>query len=120
MIIRPYNRKRNNYAEFRHTQCVPTGQTSECAGAIGRDKSRPYNTPKLQVSKIIPIFAVDNSLFAMPEIFRFYGFSFFFYSREHEPLHIHVEGKGGMAKFDWDGGVFVLSEMHGIKPNDLK
>ena len=34
----------------------------------------------------------------MPEIFRFYGFSFFFYSREHEPLHIHVEGNGGMAK----------------------
>ena len=76
--------------------------------------------PKLQVSKIIPIFAVDNSLFAMPEIFRFYGFSFFFYSREHEPLHVHVEGKGGMARFDWGGGVFVLSEMHGIKANDLK
>lgn len=30
----------------------------------------------------------------MPEIFRFYGFSFFFYSREHEPLHIHVEKQG--------------------------
>lgn len=29
----------------------------------------------------------------MPEIFRFFGFSFFFYSREHEPLHIHVEGR---------------------------
>ena len=32
----------------------------------------------------------------MPEVFRFYGFSFFFYSREHEPLHIHVEGNEGM------------------------
>ncbi|MCQ2171825.1 MAG: DUF4160 domain-containing protein [Bacteroidales bacterium] len=31
----------------------------------------------------------------MPEIFRFYGFSFFFYSREHEPIHVHVEGNGG-------------------------
>ena len=39
----------------------------------------------------------------MPEIFRFFGFSFFFYSKEHEPLHIHVEGNGGMAKFEWDG-----------------
>jgi hypothetical protein len=36
----------------------------------------------------------------MPEVFRFYGFSFFFYSKEHEPLHIHVEGKDGCAKFD--------------------
>ena len=33
----------------------------------------------------------------MPEVFRFYGFSFFFFSREHEALHIHVEGNGGMA-----------------------
>ena len=36
----------------------------------------------------------------MPEVFRFYGFSFFFYSREHEPIHVHVEGNGGMTKFD--------------------
>ena len=28
----------------------------------------------------------------MPEVFRLVGYSFFFYSREHEPLHIHVEG----------------------------
>ena len=28
----------------------------------------------------------------MPEIFRFYGFSFSFYSREHEPIHVYVEG----------------------------
>lgn len=56
----------------------------------------------------------------MPEIFRFYGFSFFFYSREHEPLHIHVEGKGGMAKFDWNGVAFELSEMHDIKASDLR
>ncbi len=48
-----------------------------CVAAGGRDESRPYNTPKLQVSKIIPIFAVDNLLFVMPEIFRFYGFLFF-------------------------------------------
>jgi hypothetical protein len=23
----------------------------------------------------------------MPEVFRFFGFSFFFYSKEHEPVH---------------------------------
>ena len=56
----------------------------------------------------------------MPEIFRFYGFSFFFYSKEHEPIHIHVEGNGGFAKYDWDGQNFVLKEQHCIKARDLK
>lgn len=56
----------------------------------------------------------------MPEIFRFYGFSFFFYSREHEPLHIHVEGNGGMAKFDLVEDEFVLKTVYNIKSNDLK
>lgn len=56
----------------------------------------------------------------MPEVFRFYGFSFFFYSREHEPLHVYVEGNGGMAKFEWNGTEFTLVEKEGIKANDYK
>ena len=56
----------------------------------------------------------------MPEVFRFFGFSFFFYSKEHEPLHIHVEGNGGMAKFEWNGSEFVLAEKQGIKSNDFR
>ena len=56
----------------------------------------------------------------MPEIFRFFGFSFFFYSREHDPLHVHVEGNGGLAKFEWNGSRFVLSERRGIKSSDFK
>ena len=56
----------------------------------------------------------------MPEIFRFWGFSFYFYSKEHEPLHIHVEGNGGMAKFVWNGTEFELFEMLGIKATDFK
>ena len=56
----------------------------------------------------------------MPEVFRFYGFSFFFYNKEHEPLHIHVEGKGGMAKFEWDGLKFNLIEKENIKAGDFK
>lgn len=56
----------------------------------------------------------------MPEIFRFYGFTFFFYSREHEPLHVHVEGASGKAKYDLVGGKFVLNEVFNIKNNDLK
>jgi len=56
----------------------------------------------------------------MPEVFRLYGYSFFFYSREHEPLHIHVEGNDGMAKFDWNGTEFKVSERHGIKAGDFR
>lgn len=59
-------------------------------------------------------------IIVMPEIFRFFGFSFFFYSKEHEPIHIHVEGNNGMAKFDWDGEQFVLVEKHNIKAGDMK
>ena len=56
----------------------------------------------------------------MPEVFRFFGYSFFFYSREHKPLHIHVEGNGGIAKFEWNETEFILKEYQGIKASDLK
>ena len=56
----------------------------------------------------------------MPEIFRFYGFSFFFYSREHEPIRVHVEGNDGYAVYDLDNGSFVLREKQNIKSNDQK
>ncbi len=56
----------------------------------------------------------------MPEIFRFFGFSFFFYSREHEPIHVHVEGNDGYAVYDFDGESFVLREKQNIKANDQK
>lgn len=36
----------------------------------------------------------------MPEIFRMFGLRFFFWSREHEPIHVHVENGDGDAKFD--------------------
>ncbi len=56
----------------------------------------------------------------MPEIFRAFGFSFLFFSLEHEPVHIHVVGKGGDAKYAWNGTEFVFKEQHGIKSNDLR
>lgn len=36
----------------------------------------------------------------MPEILRMFGMRFFFYSREHEPIHVHVKNADGKAKFD--------------------
>lgn len=56
----------------------------------------------------------------MPEIFRFFGFSFFFYSKEHEPIHVHVEGHDGYAKFEYDGEKFVLRDSRDIKAADMK
>ena len=75
-----------------------------------------------EVLKIIPKFTVPNLNWKTIclRFFRFFGFFFFFYSREHEPPHIHVEGNGGMAKFDWNGSRFVLSERKGIKAIDFK
>lgn len=56
----------------------------------------------------------------MPEIFRFSGYSFFFYSREHEPIHIHVEGNDGYAVYELIGDSFFLREQKGIKASDRK
>ena len=36
----------------------------------------------------------------MPTLFRAFGLRFFFYSNEHEPIHLHVRNADGEAKFD--------------------
>ena len=71
------------------------------------------------VLKIIPIFANKKDYARNISVFWFFVFSFFFYSREHEPPHVHVEGASGFAVFDWNGEKFVLREKHNIKNNDL-
>lgn len=35
----------------------------------------------------------------MSELFRMFGIRFFFYSREHEPIHVHIKNADGRAKF---------------------
>ena len=35
----------------------------------------------------------------MPQIFTKDGFRFFFYSNDHEPLHVHVQKGSGEAVF---------------------
>lgn len=56
----------------------------------------------------------------MPELFRQYGFIFLFFSREHEPIHVHVRGHNGDAKYNWTGEEFELEYAHNIKENDLR
>lgn len=74
----------------------------------------------MQVSKIIPKFVLVIIIFYMPELFRQYGFVFLFFSHEHEPIHVHVRGHNGNAKYVWDGEGFALEHTQGIKSNDLK
>ena len=48
----------------------------------------------------------------MPAVFRYKGFRFFFYSNEgspREPVHVHVRGEGGEAKFWLEPAVKVAS-----------
>lgn len=55
----------------------------------------------------------------MPEVFRKFGFVFFFYSNEgQEPMHIYVRKSGGFAKF-WMEPV-ELDYAQGMKIPDIK
>ena len=54
----------------------------------------------------------------MPELFRFFGIRFFFFSNEHLPIHVHVENADGKARFE----IFPVKmiENFGMKNRDLK
>jgi len=56
----------------------------------------------------------------MPTILTIFGLRFFFYSAEHEPVHIHVENSDGMAKFEIQNGKVSLKSNSGLKQKDLK
>ncbi len=58
----------------------------------------------------------------MPVVFRYKGFRFFFYSNEgspREPLHVHVRGGGGDAKF-WLKPQVQLADSDGLDARTLK
>lgn len=54
----------------------------------------------------------------MPTVFIVFGFTFKFYSNDHQPLHIHVLKDGHKAKYS----LFPvrLVENQGLKPSELK
>ena len=56
----------------------------------------------------------------MPVILRLFGFSFYFFSREHEPIHVHIEGADGYAIYDVRKDRFVQRTVSNIKAGDLK
>ena len=54
----------------------------------------------------------------MPKVFEIDGFRFFFYSNDHEPVHVHVRHGGGEAVFDVEGDV-ELRESNNMKLSEL-
>ena len=36
----------------------------------------------------------------MPKIFEYFGFIFYFFSNEHEPIHVHVKHSGSKASLN--------------------
>jgi hypothetical protein len=56
----------------------------------------------------------------MPEIFRIFGMRFFFYSREHGPMHVHVKNADGFAKFHILEDGIVLIKNDGMKIKDIR
>ena len=55
----------------------------------------------------------------MPSVLNADGYNFFFYSNEHEPVHVHVRNGSGKAKFDVSDGVQLL-ESKGMKVAELR
>lgn len=54
----------------------------------------------------------------MPTVFIVFGFTFKFYSNDHEPLHVHVLKDGNKAKFLLSP--VTLIENQGFKPAEIK
>lgn len=55
----------------------------------------------------------------MPTILDIFGIRFYFYSREHEPMHVHIKNADGKAKFNIDPEIRLI-ENNGIKSKDIK
>jgi Domain of unknown function (DUF4160) len=54
----------------------------------------------------------------MPKIFEKDGYRFFFYSNDHQPIHVHVRYGGGEAVFEIEQRV-ELRESQGLKVREL-
>ena len=54
----------------------------------------------------------------MPTILSIFGLRFFFYSDEHEPIHVHIEQGDNDAKVEIATRKIVYNR--GIKANDMR
>lgn len=55
----------------------------------------------------------------MPTLLIIFGLRFYFFSNEHEPMHIHVQSSDGIAKFEISNSVILL-ENSGVRNKDLR
>ncbi len=55
----------------------------------------------------------------MPTVLLIFGIRFYFYSREHEPMHVHIENADGKAKFVIEPQI-RLAENKGMKNKDIR
>lgn len=55
----------------------------------------------------------------MPTLLIIFGIRFYFYSREHLPIHVHIETGDGKAKFEIEEQVKLI-ENKGVKTKDIR
>ena len=54
----------------------------------------------------------------MPVLFYYLGIKFFFYSNDHEPIHVHVSSGNGEARYRIDPVTLISNS--GMKSRDLR
>ena len=63
------------------------------------------------MKKILALPKMIDTFLRVPEVFRYHGYRFFFFSREaEEPIHVHFEAAENYAKF-WINPI-ILAESH--------
>lgn len=55
----------------------------------------------------------------MPTLLILFGLRFYFYTRDHEPIHVHVESSDGEAKFEIENEVKLIYNK-GLKLKDIR
>lgn len=53
----------------------------------------------------------------MPKLYEYFGLIILFYSREHEPIHVHCkyQGKESKAEIIFEDGIFVEIKVFKVK-----
>jgi len=54
----------------------------------------------------------------MPTVLKLLGMRFFYWAREHEPIHVHVQKGDAEARFDIEPELILTANM-GFKPHEL-
>jgi len=54
----------------------------------------------------------------MPTVLKLLGMLFFYWAREHEPIHVHVQKGDAEARFALEPEI-ILTDNMGFKPHEL-